>query len=267
MEKIMAFKTFPFLFRVLCACIVLLNSGCDEKRSASNRANILIMGTSGDLPPFEFYKTAENKNEMVGFDVELAQRICQYLGYELQVKDSDFSAIIPALQAGRLDFAMAGITASEERKKTVDFSSIYYVTANVLMTIENSEFYKRKAFKGKKIAVQLGSTQEQFARFWASQKPGLEIIALNRIGDIVQELNAKRIDGAILEESTAQAYIGNNPDSYDITQLQDQQGGMAIAFPKGSPLVKDFERALQHLRDIGYIDKLIQKWFGASDRL
>lgn len=251
----------------MCACVLVLNSGCDEKRSASNRGNILIMGTSGDLPPFEFYKTAENKNEMVGFDIELAGRICQYLGYELQVKDIDFSAIIPALQAGRLDFAMAGITTSEERKKTVDFSPIYYVTANVLMTIEESDFYKKRDFKGKKIAVQLGSTQEQFARFWSSHKPGLEIIALNRIGDIVQELNAKRIDGAILEKSTANAYIGNNPDTYNITELESHQGGMAIAFPKDSHLVKDFERALQHLRDIGYMDKLIQKWFGAPDRL
>ncbi|MBL0942014.1 MAG: transporter substrate-binding domain-containing protein [Alphaproteobacteria bacterium] len=269
MEKMMTLKTFLFtyLFRMMCACLVLLNSGCDEKQSASNRRNILIMGTSGDLPPFEFYKTAENKNQMVGFDIELAERISQYLGRELQVKDIDFSAIIPALQAGRIDFAMAGITASKERKKTVDFSPVYYVTANVLLTIEKSDFYKMKDFKGKKIAVQLGSTQEQFARFWTSQKPGLEIIALNRIGDIVQELKAKRIDGAILEESTAYAYVRNNPNTFDITQLESHQGGMAIAFPKNSPLVKEFERALQHLRDIGYVDKLVEKWFGAPDRL
>jgi ABC-type amino acid transport substrate-binding protein len=260
-------KIFSSLFSMLCACLMIISAGCDEERTASNRAHVLIMGTSGDLPPFEFYRTAENKSEMIGFDIELAKRICQYLGYELLVKDMDFSAIIPSLQAHRLDFAMAGITASEERKESVDFSSIYYVTVNVMLTLEKSSFYKMKDFKDKRIAVQLGSTQEQFARFWASQKPGIEIVALNRIGDIVQELKAKRIDGAILEESTAQAYIGNNPHTYEMTALQEHQGGIVIAFPKDSHLVKDFELALKHLRDIGYIDKLVRKWFGAPDRI
>jgi len=260
-------KILPAGFTILLMIFAFLVSGCDEKRNENHSANILVMGTSGDFPPFEFYQTNQSAEQMVGFDIELAKRICQYLGYELEVKDLDFSTIIPSLQSGRIDFAMAGINPTEERRKSLDFSSIYYLSSNVLVIRTQENFLKLKTFQGKKIGVQLGSTQEQFARFWAYKKSGLKLVALNRVNDLVQELRSKRIDGVILENTIASAYALRNPDTFDIEPLEDTKDGMAIAFAKNSSLRQEFERALEHLREIGYLDKLIQKWFGTPEQL
>lgn len=265
--KIISLKKFLSPLSVVLGCLLILTSGCDEKRTASNRPHVLIMGTSGDFPPFEFYQTDKNADHMVGFDIELAGRICKFLGYKLEVRDIDFSALIPALQSGQVDFVMAGITPTDERKKAVDFSSVYFMTSNVLVTLSGHGLNKTKTFKGKKIGVQLGSTQEQFARFWAEQKHGLELVPLDRVTDLIQELLAKRIDGVILENTVAAAYAAQNPNAYAIEPLEKHQEGMSIVFPKGSPLTRKFDRALAHLREIGYLQKLTQKWFGASGPL
>ena len=82
----------------------------------------LVMVTSDDYPPYEFRNTATGKDETIGFDVDIAKSIAKGVSFELEIRDTDFSGIIPALQSRRADFAMAGMTPTAERKKNVDFS-------------------------------------------------------------------------------------------------------------------------------------------------
>lgn len=123
-------KKFGWLFTISFLAVLVINliSGGIEQVLAQAGANRekLVMVTSADYPPYEFRDTATGKNEIIGFDVDIAKRITQELGYDLEIRDSDFNGLIPALQAGRADFVMAGMTPTPERKKNVDFSDIYY---------------------------------------------------------------------------------------------------------------------------------------------
>lgn len=241
-------------------CLPLLLAGCGEEEKKSSDKPKLVMVTSADFPPFEFFSTGETPPKVVGFDVDIAKRIGDYLGYEIEVKDVDFSAIIPSIQSGRADFAMAGITPTEERAKNVAFSQPYYFMDNVMVHRPDNDFVTNKDFEGKKVAVLLGSVQEEFAKNWAASHPGVTIVALNRVGDAIQELLSGRADGVILDETPAAAYVSKYQQKLTMQNLEGNSIGAAIAFPKDSKKVDEFNHALNHLQETGELDDIIKKW-------
>jgi len=92
----------------------------------------LIMGTNADFPPFEFIEYGE----IVGLDPDIARAIGDLLGYEIEILDMDFAGIILAVQAGSVDFGMAGMTITEERRQHVDFTQGYFLSGqSVIVTI------------------------------------------------------------------------------------------------------------------------------------
>ncbi len=251
------------IFSVIGALVVpLLLSGCgDESQVPSKDQKVLLMITSADYPPFESYVTGDEGQNIVGYDIDLAQKIGEHLGYKIEVKDQDYSTLIPAIQNNRADFAMAGIQPLAERKKKIDFSEEYYFPQNVLMLSKTSVYVSGENFDNIRVAVQLGSLQEQFAKKWAQPYKDVEIIAYNRVGDIVQDVLAGRVDGAMLDDVPAQIYHKKYSDKFQIRILASQENlGFAIAFPKGSKLVDEFNKALAHLHSTGYMDQLANKW-------
>jgi polar amino acid transport system substrate-binding protein len=225
---------------------------------AQNTGRKLIMVTSADYPPYEFRKTGAG-GEIVGFDVDIAKYITRELGYELEIRDTDFSGIIPALQSGRADFAMAGMTPTPERRQNVDFSDIYYEAKNTIVAKKGSNLTEITNLSGKRVGVQLGSTQEKFAK---ENIKGAKIASLNRTGDLIQEIKANRIDAAIIEDTIARGFIANNPDlEFNAIPSSPEEAGSAIAFPKGSPLVQPFNSILQRMKQTGEIEALVKKWF------
>ncbi len=221
----------------------------------------LVMGTSADYPPYEFHDTSSGKDEIKGFDIDIANYIANELGFELEIKDSDFNGLIPALQSQRVDFVMAGMTPTDERKKNVDFSDIYYEAKNTIVAPKGSNLTAPESLAGKKVGVQLGSIQHDDAKKMAEKVQGMQIVPLNKIGDIIQELKAKRIDAAIIEDTVAKGYASSNPDIEFNTIPDAGQNGSAVAFPKGSKHVEDFNKVIKKLKDSGELDKLVKKWF------
>ncbi|MGD8190112.1 transporter substrate-binding domain-containing protein [Brevibacillus ginsengisoli] len=228
---------------------------------ASAPAQKIVMATSADYPPYEFHDTSSGNDEIKGFDVDIANYIAKETGYQLEVKDSDFNGLIPALQAKRVDFVMAGMTPTDERKKNVDFSEIYYEAKNSIVAPKGSNLKTPESLAGKKVGVQLGSIQEGDAKEMAKKVQGMQIVPLNKIGDIVQELKSHRIDAAIIEDTVAKGYSTSNPDIEFNTLPSAGGNGSAVAFPKGSTHVEEFNKAIKKLKDSGELDKLIKKWF------
>jgi polar amino acid transport system substrate-binding protein len=103
----------------------------------------------------------------------------------------------------------------------------------------------------------LGSTQEKAAK----EIKGTNLVALNKTGEIIQEVKSNRIDAAIIEDTIAKGFIANNPDLEFNTVPNTGEAGSAIAFSKGSPLVNDFNRVLAEMKQSGEIDRLVTKWF------
>lgn len=218
------------------------------------------MATSADYPPYEFVDSSSGNQEIVGFDVDIAKAITEELGYELEIQNIDFNGLIPALQAKRADFVMAGMTPTEERKQNVDFSDIYYEAQNTIVTVKGSGLTTAASLNGKTVGVQLGSIQEGAAK----EIQGANVKPLNRINEMIQELKAGRVDALIMEDTVAEGYITNNPDLELNVIPNEGESGSAIAFPKGSELTPEFNRVLSEMESSGKIEELVNKWFGEN---
>ena len=242
-------------------------AGCGNSDTATQDSNgepasqTLVMATSPDYPPYEFYETAGGEGEPIGFDIDIAKYITEELGYELEVSGMDFNGIIPALQSERADFAMAGMTPTEERKENVDFSDIYYEAKNTIVTKKDAGFDSFAALQGKKVGVQLGATQQEAAQTASEEVGGFEIEPRNKISELIQEVKAGRIDAAVVEDTVARGYVQNNSDLEFTTVENAEAAGSAIAFPQGSELTPEFNRVLEEMKANGEMDRLIQKWF------
>lgn len=251
-------RLIPLFMALLCL------QSCEERQNTSQgKEHTLNLVTSADNPPFEFHRTESDNREITGFDIDLAQALATLLNANLEIKDMDFNSLIPALQAGRAEFAMAALAVTDERKKNVDFSDPYYETKIALITSAGRSFPKDSDLKDKKIGVQLGSTHEQVLKDIQKKYPTLEMTSLNRLGELVQELRAGRINAVLTEESVAKAYVGSHKD-IDYNLLQGYQGAFAIALPKDSIWLEKINAALKTLESNGTLEKLKEKWFPGS---
>ncbi len=259
-------KKFGWLFTISLVAVLTINfiTGYGRVNSVvaqqpGGNPEKLVMVTSADYPPYEFRDTARGKGEIIGFDVDIANRITKELGLQLEISDTDFNGIIPALQSGRADFAMAGMTPTEERKKNVDFSDIYYEAKNTIIAKKDSNLKKPEDLAGKRVGVQLGSIQEEAAQKFKDVK----LVSLNKTAEIIQEVKAGRIQAAIIEDTIAKGFIANNPDLEFNTIPNTEAAGSAIAFPKGSKRINDFNRVLKQMKESGELESLVKKWFEA----
>jgi arginine/lysine/histidine transporter system substrate-binding protein len=250
------------------ACLTVgLTAACGGGGSSTGDSGpqVLVMATSADYPPYEFVETAGGTEEIVGFDVDIARHIATELGYELEITNMDFNGLIPALQAGRADFVMAGMTPTEERKQNVDFSEIYYEAKNMLVFPASENITGPADLAGKTLGVQLGSIQEELGNKLVADDPNIKLSPLNRINEIVQELKSGRVNAAIIEDTVAAGFLANNPDLRAVEIPDEEASGSAIAFPKGSDRVEDFNRVLAEMKDSGLMEDLILKWFGDGE--
>ncbi|WP_238162677.1 ABC transporter permease subunit [Cohnella sp. AR92] len=243
---------------VLAGCLVV--PGASVPPTANAAAKTITMGTSPDYPPYENVDAAAG-GKIVGLDIDIAQAIADKLGYELKIAPSDFDGLIAALQSKRVDFVMSGMSVTEERKKSVDFSDTYYVASNTIVSRQDSGLNTLEDLAGKKVGVQLGSTQEKVV----SEIENPTVLKLNKIPDLIQALKANRVDAVIVEDAVAAGYAQSNNDlNIAMIPAGDSGEGYAIAFPKGSELSAPFNEALQEMKNDGSLRQMIDKWFGTK---
>lgn len=247
---------------VLAFSFALLSTGCGNDDGADKNGGSgahLIMGTSADSPPFEFHTPNDPKNPITGFDVDVALALGKVMGTTIEVRDMDFGALIPALQTGRIDFVMASMTPSDERQKHVSFSDIYYVSRLAVVTLANTKTINDGSFSGKRWGVQMGSTHEMILREIAQKQKEVHILPLNKLGDMIQDVKAGRLNGAVMEVPAAKSYTQKN-DDLTYTVLDQYQAGYAIASRKNADLTIRFNDALKTLKANGTLDGLVKKW-------
>ncbi|MBD2354837.1 transporter substrate-binding domain-containing protein [Tolypothrix sp. FACHB-123] len=158
------FRLLTMLFAAMLFITIIAGQSHTLKAASPLGKDTLTMVTSPDYPPYEFYDTQGGERQIVGFDVDIAKNLAQKLGFKLKIMESDFNGLIPALQANRADFVMAGMTPTPERKKNVDFSLIYYEAKDTIVAPKNSNLKQSQDLAGKKVGVQLGTIQEQNAK-------------------------------------------------------------------------------------------------------
>ncbi len=245
--------------RVFCLCFSLIAlAGCGEKEN-NNGPKPLIVITSPDQPPFEFKDTAQGGDKVIGFDMDIIQKVAEHLGRPLKIIEADFSGIVPSLQSGRADMGIADLSATDERRKSVDFSDPYYTDKKTLLVLEDSTITSEEDLNDKKLGAQLGSTNATLAQKWAASIPGLTVVTLGKGGALVQELKNGRIQALVVTEAAAHKIASSTPGLKIITLKKPEGGPSAIAFPKGSPLIEPTNKALKDMK--GDIEQFEKKWF------
>ncbi|WP_448562417.1 transporter substrate-binding domain-containing protein [Trichothermofontia sp.] len=219
----------------------------------------LVMGTAADYPPFQF--KLEGSDEIQGFEIELANYLAAQLGFTVTVEDMNFEALISALQAKRLDFVMAGMTPTPERKRLLDFSQVYFNARPVIVVSQKTRLAEPGDFAGKTIGVQTGTIHEAQMTALAQTIADLQVNAFPTVTEMMQALQAGDVDAVILEDSVANLYAAGNAALQVVPMLGEAEEPIAIAFPQGSEYVDAFNRVLQEMTENGELDRLIKKWF------
>lgn len=246
---------FIILLSVLAACGNSEQNKTDTSAKDSSDKKVLKMATSADFPPFD---TRNKKGDFEGFDIDLANLIADELGYKLEIKDMKFEGLIGALQANRVDMVMAGMSATEKRRKNVDFSDEYNRSGEMFITKPDDKIDDLAGLKGKTIGVQLGTIQEEGAEKLAEEY-GFKVKKLDDAKMLVQEIKSNRIDVAYMDKAVAVGYI-NAQGLAGFDDPTTSSPGMGIAFPKDSDLVSDVNKALKKLKEDGKIQELQNKW-------
>ena len=227
-------------------------------------AETLKMGTNASFPPYEFYD--DETGEIVGIDAEVAAAICEKLGYELEIVDMDFDAIIPAVTTGKIAFGMAGMTVTEERMQSVDFTTSYATGIQVVIVKEDSEITSVDDLFAEgashKIGVQQGTTGDLYCS-WDIEDEGLGSVERYKNGtDAVLALTSGKVDCVVIDNEPAKNYIAAN-EGLKILDTEYAVEDYAIALAKDSELTEKINAALEELIADGTVQAIIDKYIVA----
>ena len=251
---------YKWMFPVFVVAILSVTAilGCVQKEE-----KVLVVGTSADFPPFE-YKDPET-GEIVGFDIELIKLIAQKIGYDrVEIKDMDFDSLIPALQAGQIDVAIAGMTITEKRKQQVDFSIPYWSADQAVVVRKGSGITVNTVedLYGLKIGVQTGTTGAIFVEENVGQNATIQ--EYPTYVEALQAIITGQIDVIVLDTPVAERFT----QQYDVEIVKVFETGehYGIAVKKGdTELLNKINDALQQIMGSEDWNNLVEKYFGSSD--
>jgi ABC-type amino acid transport substrate-binding protein len=226
----------------------------------------LIVGTSADWPPFEYIDSA---GRYAGIDMALAEKIARELGVQLEVKDMKFAGLIEALKGGQIDIILADIHPTAEREKVIDFTKNYYIAydGSVLVLKKGAQNIRdEQSLKGKRIGVQLGTIQEE----WAKEKLGAssEIVSFDRVfPEMVMALKRGDLDAIVVGDIIGEVLAKRDPELQVVFKV-GSLGGAAIGVRQGSEELKYvINKLIEEMIDSGEMSRLFEeeigKWLGA----
>ncbi len=225
-------------------------------------AETLKMGSSIDFAPYEYYD--DETGEIVGIDVEIAQAVCDALGYELEIQDMQFDSIIAAVVSGKVDFGMSGFTITEERKQSVDFSTPYTTAVQSIIVPEDSAITSAddlfNADNSFSIGVQQGTTGDLYITDDIESK-GLShtVQRYNKAPDAIVALQSDKIDCVIIDGEVAAAFVAGN-EGLKLLDTAYAYEEYAICFAKDSAIYEAFNTELEALIADGTVQTIIDKY-------
>lgn len=244
--------------------LVACSSGKSTEQSPLDKIKekeTLVVATSPDYAPFEFQTLVDGKNQVVGSDILLAQKLADELGVKLEVSTMNFDNVLNSVQNGKADLAIAGLSVSEERLKVFDFSDPYYQDGNVLLVqkADTAKYAKVADLDKVDLAVQKGTTQETYAR---ESLTNANLISLTQMGEAVNELKSGKVKAILLDSSVASGYIGQNPDLAiaDLKFEAAEENAKAIAMTKDSgDLKKEIDKIIAKIIESGEYDNYLKE--------
>ena len=252
---------------VLCMAALMamaaLVAGCGGEQKAAESEKVLKVGVNADFAPFEFQD--ESGKEYQGFDMDLIGAVGEEMGYKVEINNLNFDGLIPALEAGNIDVCISGMTINEERKQKVNFSDPYYKSGlSIIVAKDNDSIKKFEDLKGKKVAVQIGTTSAAEVK----KIEGVEVKEFNSSADTFMELRAKGVDAVVNDRPVNDYYIMKSGET-NVKALPDlltsEDYGIAVS-KKNEELLNKVNDALRKLHENGKYDEIFTKWFGTTSK-
>ncbi len=266
MKKILSLILAVAMLFAVCAL-----AGCGDKDE-----NTLVMATNAAFPPYEYYEG----NKIVGIDAEIAAEIAKKLDMKLEIKDIEFDSIVAGVSSGKYDIGMAGMTVTQDRLKSVNFSTSYAKGIQSVIVLENSEYSSFEDFytgfdadenpagvkDGVKIGVQMGTTGDIYAsdepKNWGFGKD--KVAQYNTGADAVQALLTGKVTAVIIDNEPAKAYVAANK-GLKILEGSYADEDYAICLAKNNDeLLKKINSALDELIKDGTVKKIVDRYIKAD---
>ena len=281
MKKTLSLMTAAALVLSLAACGSTASSAASSEAASSDAASSeaasseaasetetaelstvepgkLIMSTNAAFPPYEM---TTDSGEFEGIDIETAQAIADKLGLELQIDDMDFDAALLAVQQGKSDMVMAGVTVTDERQNVMDFTDSYATGIQSIIVKEDSDIASVDDLAGKKIGTQRGTT----GYLYCSDDFGDEnIVAYDDGLTAVQMLNNGQVDCVVIDNAPAKEFVAANP-GLKLLDTAYVEESYAIGVGKGNTELKDaINTALEELKADGTLQAIVDKYITAE---
>ena len=281
MKKALSLMTAAALVLSLAACGSTASSAASSEAASSDAASSeaasseaasetetaelstvepgkLIMSTNAAFPPYEM---TTDSGEFEGIDIETAQAIADKLGLELQIDDMDFDAALLAVQQGKADMVMAGVTVTDERQNVMDFTDSYATGIQSIIVKEDSDIASVDDLAGKKIGTQRGTT----GYLYCSDDFGDEnVVAYDNGLTAVQMLNNGQVDCVVIDNAPAKEFIAANP-VLKLLGTAYVEESYAIGVGKGNTELKDaINTALEELKADGTLQAIVDKYITAE---
>ena len=218
----------------------------------------LVMATNAEFPPYEFH----DGDKIVGIDAEIAQAIADELGMTLEIEDIAFDSIIPELVSGKADVALAGMTVTEDRKASVDFSDSYASASQMIIVKEDSEITGPAELEGITVGVQLGTIGDIYVSDLEAK--GTTVERYNKGFEAVQALSQGKVDAVVIDGEPAKTFVAET-EGLKILDEAFTEEDYAIAVKKGNTeLLDKINGALKDLKDNGTLDEIVAKYIKAE---
>ncbi len=237
-------KILTIMVTALLAVSMFAGCGAGEKK--------LTMATNAEFPPFEYIEG----EEIVGADVDIAKAIAEKLGKELEITNIDFDAALTGAATGKYDMAVAGITANDERRKNMNFSSDYYTASQAIIVMADSEIAKAADLEGKVIACQEGTTGEQYLL-----DNNYKIQSFKTGAEAVTSMTTGKVDAVVIDNAVAKALSEKQNGATKVLDEALTQEAYAIAMKLGNDELKaEIDKAIEELKADGTLAKIFEKY-------
>lgn len=244
---------------LVITAIISMVTGCSSESSKQDK-KALVIGIDDKFAPMGF---RDEKNEIVGFDIDYAKAAAEKMGAEVKFQPIDWKTKEAELSSGRIDLIWNGYTITDERKEKVLFTKPYLKNAQVVVTLEDSKLTKLDDLEGKVVGLQsLSSALDALNAAPVKEK----IKTVTEFSDNVQaltDLKNGRLDAVVIDEVVIKYYMAKEEKTFKLLDESLAPEEYGIGVKKGNEeLLDKLQKALNELNEDGTAAEISEKWFG-----